>query len=629
VFFTPECFPTTPLALQTNDPAKQNGIKQFADMLAAEANIIFPAVWTLWENARNPEDRIDILRYIDVGLIGRRFRASGLLGVTRPIALNYPNNDQWGRHVPKFLENGLETPASSMADRIGKIILERFEREAPEEEIIVQRVKLPPGNLAPPSLLLPPEDHGGNSSVLEGNSLIRGEAADGIADELARRLKFVGVSNPSFGPKGEKVFTRTAPGVNSLLFLNAANAEFHNLLERPRNFDNPADMHTFANAVHLHYMGVPNKRGGDALIRLKSAVLFAIAFGVTPVIPEELDAQNYVRSQDDAIKWMLGNFNVSPNPESTENSLQTMPPKLAREILDIPPPQPIWTNSIIFSFKNGEEQVEQIDQKDLRSVEEIVDNFKSNQSGIYEENTLRAESELMRIDGLPTDTGTLELRYYAKYGTEYEEIPPDSPFLKEFPQHLSGNLAERNLLFPNEFHKNFSHQETVLPWDVYAALGVPGQEPRSTIRLTDYALAANQNAPDWANLQSQLRSIAGDVSPDEIPYLLARSPGNLDVTAKVEQSGSMALRIWPRGTSTSDIRRLLSADETQALLAEPHRFGTFVTTLPPDYESARYSIDPSLYLSVPAPQGIRREDVKDQPLPQPPHGSGKRRKQQP
>lgn len=165
------------------------------------------------------------------------------------------------------LIGGPATPGSRMSDRLGEIIQSRFDAEAPDSDVLQNRVALPDGR------------------SINGNLLLRGKAAS-----TARGMPFTleGLYATRTGAQDDR---------------RALQQEAFRLLSglEERHAAGPAPdasaRREFGEAAYFLYQGPEYERGGDAMIRTLLVTAHARVFDEALRIPQDVDVMAHTMNQ--------------------------------------------------------------------------------------------------------------------------------------------------------------------------------------------------------------------------------------------------------------------------------------------------------------------------------------------
>lgn len=290
---TPSHFPTSPLAFRSADADQQARVRAFADKQAAAATAARDRLADLWAAATTRADRATALRTVHTELVAWRYdlaaAAAGRLGqgiahtpqrFRTPIAAN-TNYDrvgavgrlrdgaEWNPDTRTYA-GGRTTPAYEAMVRYGQAAESRFAVEYVSGDVLQNWVTLPDGRRIP------------------GNRIVRGEAAQGIAEELTARVAARGIDVSRMETGGTPIYTATpAPQDNQVLFAAA--------LETLA--DPGLTPETYLTARYCLFQAPQTKKGSDAVSRTFAVAVGALALGDAPALPADIDLRCYVLGQ--------------------------------------------------------------------------------------------------------------------------------------------------------------------------------------------------------------------------------------------------------------------------------------------------------------------------------------------
>lgn len=294
-------FPTPDLALRTNDLPGQSRVRAFADVQAAAAeDLRLHLVDT--DLATPPfHERLDVLRTAVSTLTRWRYELAlatpGRLGVGiaadaahflmshREGGESYDRLGYTGRMRcgatwdPGTLtfQGGEETPASAILLHYGQLVRKRFEAEAPQEDILQNRVRLPGGR------------------TVAGNRLARGQAAARIAEKLKARVAARGHATATFETGGDPVYAVTAYPEDADVFQGAALAHLAGAFDPSLIRDELISV--WQESRYLLYQGRQKKKGSDAVTRVFLVAVGAVLFGQPPILEQDTDLRCMVLGQ--------------------------------------------------------------------------------------------------------------------------------------------------------------------------------------------------------------------------------------------------------------------------------------------------------------------------------------------
>jgi hypothetical protein len=173
------------------------------------------------------------------------------------------------------LTEGVPTPGSRMSVRIGAIIQARFDAEAPNSQVLQNRVVAPDGR------------------IVNGNLLLRDEAA---ANSRGVPFALEGLYVTQTGDQADR---------------HALQREAFELLaqlEERRAAGIPPDpdaRQAFVQAEYFLYQGPEYERGGDAMIRTLLVTAHARVFGEALRLPQDIDVMAHAMSQQDFTEYAV------------------------------------------------------------------------------------------------------------------------------------------------------------------------------------------------------------------------------------------------------------------------------------------------------------------------------------
>lgn len=291
---TADAFPTSPLALRTNDPAAQARVKAFAGQMAAAANTAARALADDWNEAgASLVRRVAVLREVHASLIdwrhGLAAASAGRLGVGVPLdaerfrtPVTTRNLDRLG-YVGRLREGagwdaqtrtyvgGSPTPAHEAMAAYGRAAEARFAAEAPGQDVLQNWITLPRG------------------LRLDGNQLLRGARAEQAAAELAARIAARGLDASRVETGGNPIYTHTPDSVDAEMI----HAEALALLADPES--SVAD---YLLGRYMLFQAPTTKKGSDAVNRVLSVAVGTVLYGPdAPALHADEDLRAYVLGQ--------------------------------------------------------------------------------------------------------------------------------------------------------------------------------------------------------------------------------------------------------------------------------------------------------------------------------------------
>lgn len=324
---TAESFPTPDLALRTNDPEAQGRVRDFAYQQADAAEQLRRRLADADLPARPLHERVPFLRQVEDELVEWRYQlalaAPGRLGVgvaADPERLRMTHHDG-GRNYDrlgytgrmregatwdpdtKTYRGGEETPASRIIERYGRLALERFATEAPGKDILNNLVSVT------------------GTRQFVGNQLVRGAAAERIADELVARVAARGRDTSTMEIGGDPIYAISTDANTGDIFHGVA------IIDLAEAFTTDVrqveKLETWQQARYLLFQSPRTKKGSDAVTRVFLVAVGAALFGVAPVMEQDVDLRCMVLGQaaamdmpaDDVLWNHIGRTLTTDNPE--------------------------------------------------------------------------------------------------------------------------------------------------------------------------------------------------------------------------------------------------------------------------------------------------------------------------
>ena len=185
---------------------------------------------------------------------------------------------------------GITTPSSEQLELLGRRVKLLFKHTDenkisglhPDPDVVHRAVRLPDGD------------------IVSAGTVNRGAAAyremqwrmDGdVHPQVQEWVDICGVENTDHFPL---LAVRHADLWPRMRIWTAAGSELADMLGASKTADSsPPDPQRFANAVYLMYAGNLPGRGGDAIIRAMTAILYTKIFGRPPNIPHDLDTRTW------------------------------------------------------------------------------------------------------------------------------------------------------------------------------------------------------------------------------------------------------------------------------------------------------------------------------------------------
>ncbi|WP_020386525.1 hypothetical protein [Kribbella catacumbae] len=288
---TAASFPTPHFIQVSSNPAVRDQQAGFAQLHAGGTNQALDRLNGLLEAATSQAERVNAFEqtYRELaqwrydlserssgqrpGATPESYRASiGRGFVTDPFGKGTHRDGDLRMNSQGTLFGGTETPASRLAARLSDIAAARFDAEAPDAEVLQNKVRLPDG------------------TTVNGNQIQRGRAA-----AAARNL-----------PENVKDFYCTQTGTEAdrkalqqAAFTSLAELEAQRASGRTDLLEDPAARQAFVEAEYFIYQGPEFQRGGDASIRALLVAAHTRVFDAPVKLPQDIDVMAYVASQQD------------------------------------------------------------------------------------------------------------------------------------------------------------------------------------------------------------------------------------------------------------------------------------------------------------------------------------------
>ncbi|EME62495.1 hypothetical protein, partial [Amycolatopsis decaplanina] len=158
----------------------------------------------------------------------------------------------------------------------GRRALARFETGAPHGAVLQNVVELADGTL-----------------VL-GNRLLRGHAAEAAAGELAARIAARGGDASQVETGGTPLYTATATAADRARLHQAAIGAFTDALTTT---DPATALRAWAHGAYCLYQAPRTKKGSDAVARVVLVAVGTVALGRVPRLPHDIDLRGYIDGQ--------------------------------------------------------------------------------------------------------------------------------------------------------------------------------------------------------------------------------------------------------------------------------------------------------------------------------------------
>lgn len=183
----------------------------------------------------------------------------------------------WDERLGRYA-GGEETPASRQVALVGRWVMARFSYEGNVGDVLQTQIKLPSGNL------------------VNGNSILRGDAAHRQNQEGIERAKANGVDTSQFDVRGNFIYTKTATESDRAVIRQEL-YDYLTQLEAAHQSGEDITVRQWAEAAYLLYQSPENKKGSDALTRVYLMAL-ASRWMRLPSIPNDIDWRAYTKGQD-------------------------------------------------------------------------------------------------------------------------------------------------------------------------------------------------------------------------------------------------------------------------------------------------------------------------------------------
>ncbi|WP_433007388.1 hypothetical protein [Kribbella sp. CA-294648] len=287
---TAASFPTPHFIQVSSNPAVWDQQARFAEIHAGGANQALDRLSGLLDAANSEAQRVHAFEQTYRELAQWRYdlsqRSDGQRpGATpesyrSPIGRGYAT-DAFGKGTHRDgqvkldsqgkLVGGAETPASRLAARLADIAAARFASEAPEAEMLQNKVRLPDG-------------------TVNGNQIHRGRSA------AAMRNAPEGIQDYYCTLTGEEPDRKA---LQQAAFTRLAELETQRASGRTDLLEDPAARRAFVEAEYFIYQGPEYQRGGDASIRALLVASHTRVFDAPVKLPQDIDVMAYVASQQD------------------------------------------------------------------------------------------------------------------------------------------------------------------------------------------------------------------------------------------------------------------------------------------------------------------------------------------
>lgn len=279
-----DSFPTPHLAFRGGDSAEDRRVRAFAEhqALAAEA-LRVRLVDELPHGLSGHRDRVELLRRAHADLVQWRYQ----LALDAP---RRPNSDRLGYlgrlragatwdATTKTFTGGEPTPASEIMETYGQAARDRIAREAPDDDVLLNIIRLIPGRL------------------IAGNQLVCGAAARKIADDLVARVAARGGDTSTMEIGGDPIYVVTADPDDADTLFGIAMILLAGAVDDP---DYTERLRAWQQARYLLFQAPRTKKGSDAVTRVFAVAIGAVLFGHPPVLDHDVDLRCMVLGEADA-----------------------------------------------------------------------------------------------------------------------------------------------------------------------------------------------------------------------------------------------------------------------------------------------------------------------------------------
>lgn len=297
---TAAAFPVPALAQRTNNPATLAKITGFAEHQATAARDFAATVAYRLRSAPGQAESmvvatlaaVDAWRYqlaVDTGEVRRgagipldheRYQTPITDDTTNYDRIGYVGRVRDGASwdsATRTYRGGTSTPAFRTLMDAGRRAIDRFDEEAPRSAVLQNRVELPDGTL-----------------VL-GNRLLRGHAAEKAAAELTGRIAARGGDSSQIETGGTLLYTATASAADRARLTQAS---ITTLAAALTDTDPESAVRSWVRGAYFLYQAPRTKKGSDAVTRLVLVALGTITLGRVPRLPHDLDLRGYVQRPD-------------------------------------------------------------------------------------------------------------------------------------------------------------------------------------------------------------------------------------------------------------------------------------------------------------------------------------------
>jgi hypothetical protein len=288
--FTPENFPTPELILKSNNPVKQANMAGFAKKMSASANEFKAEFSSRLSEAKTPQAREKLMEEAYQWWVQKRYGMKPDEKLLNDIQPGDPNRDPFGK-IAELKENGQSTPAYRKRDEIGQLINQRFRGN--EGDVLDNPVTLPKWVA---------DDLGLKSPEVQGNRLLRGQAADAI-DQHRQQTK-PPEKQYGYTTGAEKFMTETGDPGNQRILHDAGVKVLSRLMGDGSKLQDPKSMQQFSEAAYFLFQGPIKNRGSDSVIRGYVSSIGEQMSGKPVTLPHDVDIQAYARNQEDFSQWL-------------------------------------------------------------------------------------------------------------------------------------------------------------------------------------------------------------------------------------------------------------------------------------------------------------------------------------
>jgi hypothetical protein len=187
------------------------------------------------------------------------------------------NGYKWDESLGRYA-GGKETPASRLVAEVGEWVTARFDEEGNPGDILQNQVILPDGR------------------QVNGNSILRGEAAHKQNRLGIERAKAKGVDTSKFEVNGDFIYIKTATEANRLTIRQAL-YDYLVQIEVAHQHGETITVPQWAEVAYLLYQSPLNKKGSDAVIRVYLMTLASRWLQPLPIMSDDIDWQAYTKGQ--------------------------------------------------------------------------------------------------------------------------------------------------------------------------------------------------------------------------------------------------------------------------------------------------------------------------------------------